>query len=160
MIEIREVKKEDLDTLAQIYVAAYQDVNISENWTPEAAHKLLDYWLMTHPDLAYLAKYQDNITGGFFVGVKPWWDGNHLYDGEMFVDPLYQGNGIGTLLLKSVFEVAKTKYQVVAWDAATIRNSIHPLQWYKKLGFQELDELTLITCNVDQVLSQLNRAKK
>jgi L-amino acid N-acyltransferase YncA len=102
---IRPIQKKDLQTLAEIYVDVYTKVDIGERWTVPAAKKLLEYWLDKQPDLALLAEYNGNIAGAFLTAIKPWWDGNHLMEGEIFVDSAFQKKGIGTELLKAVFRL-------------------------------------------------------
>jgi GNAT superfamily N-acetyltransferase len=157
--EIRPIRQSDLKELGRVYVASYQNVDNGEQWTPESATKLLDDWLKKQPDLAYLAEVDKKIAGGFVVGVKPWWDGNHLTDGEIFVDPDYQKYGVGTQLLKHVFETAISKYDVVAWDTFTYTDTSHPLSWYTKLGFDRINNWAMITCNPKEVLKKLNAPK-
>ena len=135
-INIRRVKKEDLDKLADIYDKTYSPstFDVGEKWTKESAYSMLDYWLRRNPDLAFLAEDEGKIIAGFFVDFKPWWDGNHLIDGEIFVQPDYQKKGVGTKLLKYVFEYAIKKYKVIRWDTYTVKSK-YPLRWYKSIGF-------------------------
>ncbi|MBI4176413.1 MAG: hypothetical protein HY518_04355 [Candidatus Aenigmarchaeota archaeon] len=42
---------------------------------------------MTVGDLQIVAEYNGKPVGAFVAGIKPWWDGNHLADGEIFVHP-------------------------------------------------------------------------
>src|SRR3989344_2446360 len=101
-LKIRRIQRKDLTKLAEVYNFVYKKFNIGERWTKKSAYKLLEYWLKRQPDLCFLAEYNNIIVGGFVVGIKPWWDGNHLVDGEIFVHPHYQKKGIGSALLKFV----------------------------------------------------------
>ena len=103
--------------------------------------KMLTYWFEKQPDLAYLAEYEGKIVGAFLVAVKPWWDGNQLFDGEIFTHPDFHGKGIGTALLKKVLTESKNIYDAKFWYAFTYTGSEHPLSWYKKVGFKEYGKL-------------------
>lgn len=149
------MREEDLDHLAEIYVETYTDFDVGERWDKKSAWKMLGYWLKHYPDLALTAEYNGKIVGAFLVGVKPWCDGNHLIDGEIFVHPRYQKKGIGTKLTKVMFEKARKKYGVVAWDAYTFKKFRHPLNWYKKMGFREIKDWVMITGEVEKVLEKL-----
>ena len=153
--KIRLMKKGDLESLAEIYAETYEAFNIGEKWNKKSAHKLLEYWFKLQPDLAFVAEYNNKIVGAFVTGVKPWWDGNHLIEGEMFVHPNFQGKGIGTELIKKLFKTARKQYKAVAWDAFTPNKFKHPLSWYKKMGFKEVKEWTIITCNIEEILKKL-----
>ena len=150
-LNIRHINEKDLGTLAEIYNQTYAVFDVGENWTKVTAYKMLQYWLKRAPDLCFLAEYDQKIVGAFLVGIKPWWDGNHLVDGEIFVHPNYQKKGIGTALLKFVFQYALEKYNVVRWDTYTVKNK-YPLKWYQSLGFQEIKEWIMISAEPKEVL--------
>ena len=156
-ITIRLMKERDIPTLSEIYVRAYEIYNKWEHWNSETAYKLFSYWLDRQPDLAFVAQYDRKVVGAFVAGIKPWWDGNHLVDGELVVDPNYQNQRIGTRLLKTVLEKAVKKYDAVVWEAVTFKETEFPLSWYKKLGFDEINELTLIGGDVKKALKQLEK---
>src|SRR3989338_10691483 len=129
VLTIRRVKDNDLDVLAGIFNRTYSPsvFDVGEKWTKKSAYEMLKYWLKRTPDLCFLAEDEKEILGAFFVSVKPWWDGNHLVDGEIFVHPKHQKQGIGTKLLKFVFKHAIDRDNVVRWDTYTIRGK-YPLR--------------------------------
>ena len=156
VLKIRKIENKDLERLAEIYTLVYSPDNfdIGEKWTKDSSYRMLEYWLKRQPDLAFLAEDNGKTIGAFFVGVKPWWDGNHLIDGEIFVHPEYQRRGIGTKLSKFMFEYALKKYKVVRWDTYTFKGK-YPLKWYKSLGFEEIKEWSMISADISEVLKKL-----
>ena len=156
VLKIRKIENKDLDYLAEVYNQTYSpDIfDVGERWTKESAHKMLSYWLERNSDLAFLAEEDNKIIAGFFVDVKPWWDGNHLIDGEIFVHPDYQKKGVGTKLLKFMFEYAMKKYNAVRWDTYTV-NDKYPLNWYKSLGFDEIKEWAMISVDLKDALKKM-----
>ncbi len=155
-LKIREIKEHDLGKLSEIYAEVYRVFDIGERWTAQKARVLLRYWLKKQPDLALLAEIDREIVGGFVVGVKPWWDGNHLVDGEIFVHPDYQRKGIGAKLLEAMLERADKKYDAVRFDTFTFRDS-PALKWYKSIGFREITEWAIIGGDVKTVLGHLRK---
>lgn len=155
MIKIRLAKKSDLNVLSEVYVEVYRAFDIGERWDKKSARKLLAYWLDKQPELAFLAEENNKIVGGFFTGMKPWWDGNHLSDGELFVHPDYQRRGIGGKLMKTAFQKAVKKYKAVQFDAFTFKKTKHPLAWYKSIGFNEVKEWTIINGNLEKVIKKI-----
>ncbi len=154
---IRLATKDDLKALAPIYVIAYNSLNIGEQWTDKKAIILLEHLYNEQPDLFFVAVEGNNIIGGITAVVKPWWDGNHLTDGELFINPDYQGKGIGKQLIQTLFENADKKYQAVSWDTFTHRVYEHPLNWYKSMGFKEIKEWVMITGDIQEVLNNLKQ---
>ena len=155
MRSIRSIKIEDLDKLAEIYVTAYNNSDAGEEWTKSKAKSLIRFYLEKQPDLSFCVEEDDQLKGGFVVGIMPWWDGNHLYDGEIFIDPNYHHRGFGKDLLKKVFQEALDKYQVVTWDFTTFKNLDFPISWYKKLGFRENREWITMEGSVEEALKKL-----
>ncbi|MDO8627494.1 MAG: GNAT family N-acetyltransferase [Candidatus Diapherotrites archaeon] len=154
-IKIRLMKKTDLSALAKMYAKVYTIVNMGENWTTGSAKKLLEYWLKKQPDLSFVAEFDGKIVGAFTSGIKPWWDGNHLFDGEIFVDNNYQGKGIGTKLIKVLFETAVKKYNATVFEAATYTKTEFPLDWYKSMGINISTGLVLISGKIKDVIKKL-----
>jgi len=155
MINIRQIKKSDLDKLAKIYSIVYKRFDIGEKWTPKTAKKLLYYWFKKQPDLFFLAEYNSKIVGGFVAGVKPWWDGNHLSDGEIFVRPNYQKKGIATKLSIALYKKALKKYKIVCFDGFTFKKTKFPLSWYLSQGFIQNKDWTMISGDINSILLNL-----
>lgn len=134
-IKIRPMRKRDLQPLAEIYTQVYQNFDVGERWTPETSKKLLSYWLDKQPDLALVAEVKGHVVGAFVAGIKPWWDGNHISDGEVFIHPHYQKRRIATELSIALYEKALANYNVVNFDASTFKKTKFPLSWYLSQGF-------------------------
>ena|SRR3989344_1453155 len=155
MINIRLAKDSDMPELAQIYKEAYNTLNIGEDWENDTALMLMKHLQREQSDLFFIAEEDKVIAGGIVALVKPWWDGNHLTDGEIFINPVMQKRGIGTQLLKQMFTTALDKYQAVFWDTFTHRVHEHPLKWYKSMGFKEIEQWVMITGDIKEVLNRL-----
>lgn len=155
-IKIRKIENKDLKKLAEIYNQIYSSsiYDVGEKWTEESAHDMLDYWYKRNPELAFLAEFNGKIVGAFLVDVKPWWDGNHLVDGEIFIHPNYQKKGIGTKLSRFMFTYAIKKYDVIKWDTYTFKDK-YPLKWYKSIGFSEIKEWAMISGDIKEILKKL-----
>ncbi len=154
-LKIRCMTERDLDRLAEVYTEVYNVFDVGEEWTKKSSRDLLDYWLKRQPDLCFLAEYDREAVGAFVAGIKPWWDGNHLVDGEIFVHPNHQGKGIGRVLSRHMYETAIEGYDAVTCDLDTFRGTGFPLSWYKSLGFEEVDELVIISADLERVLGNL-----
>lgn len=155
MVAIRLTSKEDLKELAEIYKTAYNSLNIGENWDSKSSLKLMQHLFEDQGDLFFIAEENGKILGGIVALVKPWWDGNHLTDGEIFIDPASQKKGIGTQLIKQMFTEALEKYQATSWDTFTHKVYEHPLKWYKSIGFKEIQHWTMIAGDIKEVLARL-----
>lgn len=66
-------------------------------------------------------------------------DQNRFYLESLYVLPEFQGSGIGTELLKIVEKKAKELDFTDIWLGVMVQN-VPSLEWYKKLGFQFVEE--------------------
>ncbi len=158
MIRIRRIKEADIPRLGKLYVQIYKKHNVGEAWTVPAAQRMLRWYLKIAQDMAYLAEDDGQIIGAFLVGVKPWWDGNHLLEGEIFVHHDYQRSGIGSALMKKILEHGVKKYRAVIWEPFAYEWD-YPFKWYKSLGFKKVkgNGLTIISAKPKDVLNKLKR---
>lgn len=155
MINIRQINKDDIKILGEVYSKVYEVFDTGEKWTPDTASELIKYWFEKQPDLSFVAEYEGKIVGGFLSGIKPWWDGNHLFDGEIFVHPDFQNKKIGKALFKKLLTEANEKYNAKIFDAFTFNGSEFPLNWYKRIGFQNISEWTMFSGDIKEVLKNL-----
>ena len=151
------MQRKDLQQLSEIYTQVYKQFDVGEHWTPNTARKLLSYWLNRQPDLAFVAECDRQVVGGVVAGIKPWWDGNHLVDGEIFVHPDYQKKGVGKQLSIELYGKALGKYQARSWDTYTFKKTKFPLSWYKSQGFIVNPDWVMIAGDVKSVLSKLKK---
>lgn len=155
-IIIRLMREEDLEEVAVLYTEIYNRLDIGEKWTKESSYELMNYWLSKQSDLCFVATLGNRIVGGFIAGIKPWWNGNHLIDGEVFVDYNYHKYGIGTELSKVIYKTALDKYKITSIDLVTFNKNGFPLSWYKKLGFEAEKQLIIINGNPEIVIKKLD----
>ena len=146
----------DLDSLAEIYVDLYSNSVLKEKWTQATAKSLLMYFYKQYPDLFLVAYYEQNPVGAIMSLIKPWCDGTHLEDTEVFVDRKYQKNGIASELYKEHFNLAIRKYDAKFMEAHTyFDDNRYPLKWYEKLGFEIIDDWKIISGELNTVLKNL-----
>lgn len=157
-MQIIPTTEDQLDELGAVYLRALAD-NPDEHWQLAQARALLADWWHRQSDLFMSARNEHGVlVGGFVVGVRPWWDGNHLVDGELFVDPQFQQEGVAKQLILAVLEKAKKRYApLLNWDTYTFRNEGFPLNWYRRLGFTEIEEWVMIRADVDAVVANLSQ---
>lgn len=88
--------------------------------------------------------------------LKPWWDGIHLEDGEVFVCEDYRQIGIAKELFKTLFQYAIEKYDATVFEAHTYEDKNgFPYCWYKRLGFQTVDDWKIINGNIKEIINKL-----
>src|SRR3989344_4962368 len=131
-IKIIPIKSDQVKELSKIYVRTFK--GRGEKWTQKQATTLIKSYLKKQPDLALSASFKNRLVGGFICLIKPWWDGNHLVETVLFVDPKVQKAGVGKELLKALLIKARKKYKAIILEGITFAKLDFPLNWYKRLG--------------------------
>ncbi len=156
MITFKEVKEKDLSILASLYSLIYLNIKMGENWTYPTALSYMQYFYHYQPDL-FICAYDDDIPiAAIMSTLKPYFDGIHLTETELFVSQDYRGQNIGKKLLEMHFELANAKYDATHIDAITyINNDNSPLNWYKKIGLEPVSNLVVLHGNLKDCLKKL-----
>lgn len=153
---IRLAKLEDIENLAYIYKELYDDVEIWESWSVESAKNLLSYWYNRQPDLFFVVEVDGKVVGGIVSGIKPWFDGNRLVDGELFVDSRYQEKYLGKELLKKHLFEAKRIYDAKIIEFHTYGDQTEfPQNWYKRIWCKKDKELIIMNWEIENILKYL-----
>jgi len=157
MVNVRNLmKEEDIDIIAEAYADYYSNSVLEEKWTKESAAKLFRYFYNHNKELFLVAYDNDKPIGVITSVLKPWWDGNHLEDGEIFVIPECRQKGVGKLLLKALFENAVSKYNAQILEAHTYEDKNgFPYSWYKKLGFETIDDWKIISGDIKEIMKKI-----
>jgi GNAT superfamily N-acetyltransferase len=157
MINISNLKnKEDLEVIAEAYANYYANSILEEKWTKTSALELFKYFYDKNPDLLFVA-YDDNKPVGAIMSLlKPWWDGKHLEDGEVFVCEEYKRQGIAKQLFKTLFTYAIEKYDATVLEAHTYKDENgFPYCWYERLGFETVDDWKIISGDIKKIVHKL-----
>lgn len=156
-ISIENLKeKSDLSVIAEQYADYYNHSVLGENWTKEAATELFNYFYKLAPDLLFVAYDNNKPIGIIMSALKPWWDGMHLEDGEVFVVKEYQHGGVAKALFKKLFEYAIEKYNATTLEAHTYEDENgFPYCWYRRIGFEEINDWKIISGDIKKIITKL-----
>lgn len=156
MIAFKKVKEKELPILASLYSVIYSNIKMGETWTYSTALSYMQYFYHYQPDL-FICAYDDDIPiAAIMSTLKPYYDGIHLTETELFVSEYYRGQNIGKKLLEIHFELAIAKYNSSHIDAITYINNINsPLNWYKKIGLEPNPNLVVLNGNLEDCLKKI-----
>lgn len=94
-MEIREIRKNDFDALRKLFLKERQNTFY---WLDSSEFKLNDFEKATNGELVLVA-VQEEIPIGF---ISIWMPNKFIH--HLYVDQNYNGQGIGTLLLKTAIQ--------------------------------------------------------
>lgn len=147
MVTIRKTKSSDLKILGKIYKRSYDATHSGEMWSYVQAVELINFYYHAKTFIGLTVLYDNKICGAFLSFIKPWWDGKHLAEGELFIDPRYQGKKIGTQLYLAMMKFAY-KRGCVVHDLLAYKS---PSFWYRKIGFR-VTELIHMSGKISRVI--------
>lgn len=153
MLEIAPVSEKYLPELANCFRQAY--IPLGEPWDFDNALKFITFKYNRMPDLSFVSLLDGHPIGGIFTDMKPWHDGNHLCEGELFIAPKYHGLfGVALKLCASMLKCAKEKYNCTFIEGVTFKQG-NQLALYKKFGYTEDKTLTFITGEIGPMLQKM-----
>lgn len=154
---IRPATEQDLPALAELYRLSYNSIHtLGEHWTAASAHRFIAHFYRRQPDLFFVAEFRHQLVGAAVTAVQPWWDGNHLVEGELFIDPAYRHKGVERKLLRALIAQARDTHKAIAWDTFMPTTEEHPFGSYEKIGFTEVPHWTALTGDTHKMLARLN----
>ncbi len=129
------IKQSQLAEVGHVYAECFNLADIGEYWSDKAATDFLTHLWEIQPDLFFVALLDNKIVGAIAGSIKPWCDGPHIHEVELFVHPTHQRKGIASHLTKLLVETAIKKYGIVEFEGIADGN-LHdfPLSWYKRIG--------------------------
>ena len=157
MIEIKLANKNDLAECAKILREIYNNNILNEGWTEQSSNAICDFYFKLQSDLFFVAKDNGKVVGFTFSFIKPWADGNQLMAEELSVDKDYRKQNIATRLLKTLITTAKEKYNITMVNGTTYNGENKmPYSWYKRIGFNKVEDLFLIEGKPINILNKIN----
>lgn len=158
-MKIRKWRASDEKRLASIYARAFNGADVGEQWSPNTALKVLRYLASHAPNVALVAEEGGKILGAIIVGIRPCWDGHHLNEGELFVNPDAQRRGVGQSLVKRVLQIAQKRH-ITSWNFITFRGTDFPKSWYIRLGATEDQRLIILNLDIKKALDNLRSRRE
>lgn len=154
-VNYRIAKEDDLKELSELYVKVYMEANEKEKWEVESAYSLLKTLYDFASKCFVVATIEGKIIGAFAGMLKPWWNGMHLVETELFVDKKYRGLGISKKLQLELAIKAKENYDVKYIEGVTFTDRDFPLSFYKRIGYEEDTQLVPVCADVDILIHNL-----
>ncbi|UZW15430.1 GNAT family N-acetyltransferase [Clostridium pasteurianum] len=155
-MNIRKIEKDDIDKVIDIINRNYDEVMIKEHSKDVLdrfkKHNTFEEWekQMKWKQIFVVKDNEEVIATGALVNF-----GDNTYSkyciSNFFVEPENQSKGIGKILFKHIFKVARDS-KIKFLHVPSSRNGI---EFYRKMGFIEddiqndkLDEITWMTMNI------------
>ena len=157
--KIRLIKENEIEEAAKVYATAFNEAQVGENWTDETAFDFLNFWYKKAKDLFFVAEKNKKIIGGVVGEIIPYAEGKYFSNGELFVDPTFQNQGVAKELNKKVISEAINKFGVkyLCWEADY--KAQFPIAWYESIGMKKT-RWVLMDGEAKKVLENLNKKEE
>jgi len=112
-MKIREAKKNELPEVAEIFMEGTNSPPYNEKWTNKTALiKIKDH--IKNKSKIYVAIINKEIMGFITARLEYGYDGNKIFIEEFYIRKQFQGQGMGTKMLKKLEEIYHGKIKFVA----------------------------------------------
>lgn len=108
-INITHATEKDITEIVRIFLSSNNTDKSGAHWTESSAARYIEFWHnRSKPELQLIARLENGkIAGAFFADLKPLWDGNILWDGELFVCDKYQEKGLGQVFWPTCWKMQR-----------------------------------------------------
>jgi len=130
-IEIKKLTTQEIPQVAKIFCEAFN--HVGEKWTIEVATKRIEQYY--NPDSCWIAIYDSNPAGVLTSKIDNVLDHQELYIDIIAVDPKFHKCKIGSRLLNTATEYAKSIGVGYIW--MTVNPKLYSYRWYINNGFSE-----------------------
>lgn len=142
MIEYRELTKEHIDEIAEIYVRAFNSEPWNDEWTVETAAKRISQMINCEGFDGLVACEDEKILAMILGNHEYYYNGMHFQIKEFCVDLNLRGKGIGVKLIEEFTNRLKSKGidQIILFTARGDKTE----GFYKKHGFKNFEEMIMM----------------
>lgn len=141
---IRQCEHRDILQLSLLYMDIYNETNPVEKWNFISSQKLISFYFETCKELFFVSESNGDIIGGVCGQIKPWWNGNKIYNPEIFIKKEFRRRGLFKKLFAHFLKNAIIIYDVVSIEAITFGDRDFPIGYYDKIGLKKDKQLTLL----------------
>lgn len=134
---VRPAERRDMPAIVGIYNWAINQTFATIDSEPLSQEEAAEWWeAHAHSTLTLVAEDDGDVIG--WVRLLPWRQrGFHIVEDLIYVDPIYQGRGIGReLLSRAVEEARETGCRTIVASVAT--DNAAGLRLHQNLGFAEV----------------------
>jgi len=143
-INLKLANQDDFEEIAEIYMEEFSKPPFNEPWTTEKANKKIKIF-SEYCDIFKIEK-ENKIIGFIIINPNHWCPGEYIFGEEMAVRKEFQNQGIGTEVLKQIFERYKEKGYKKFIGIANLESKATDL--YRKIGISDSKENKVIEKNL------------
>ncbi|GEN86771.1 GNAT family N-acetyltransferase [Oceanobacillus sojae] len=145
-MQFKTVEECDLLTCSKLFLNVFNEEPWNDKWTLEKAQQYLSDFYQT-PGFLGVSAVENNEIVGFIFGVRRvWWSGDEFFINEMCVNTNQQNKGIGKALMDYLKEIIGSN-EVATISLLTDRG-IPAEEFYKRIGFKEIERLVFLSSDV------------
>ena len=148
MNKIIKYKKEYIDQVVDLFLDVFENDPWNDNWPSKEKAKqyLLD--IIKIPGFIGYLSFKEDVLAGVLLGhIVKWWQGDEYFIKEFFVNPHYQGVGIGSEMIEHL-QAALKKADINSVVLLT-ENNAPAAEFYDKKGFKVSTHTRFMYKNID-----------
>lgn len=142
MIKYKELTKEHINEIAEIYVSAFNSEPWNDDWTVETAAKRISQMMNCEGFDGLIASENEKILGMILGNHEYYYNGMHFHIKEFCVDLKLRGKGVGAQLIEEFTRrlVSKGIDEIILFTARGDGTE----GFYKKHGFKSFKGVVMM----------------
>ena len=142
MVKYKELKKEHIKEMAEIYVDAFNSEPWNDEWTIESASKRISQMINCEGFDGLVAYEDDKLIGMILGNHEYYYNGMHFNIKEFCVDLKLRGKGMGSKLFEEFIKRLKSRGidEVILLTSKTEGTE----GFYKKHGFKSFEGMIIM----------------
>lgn len=142
MIVYKELTKEHINEIAEIYVDAFNSEPWNDKWTIESAFNRISQMMNCEGFDGLVACEDEKILGMILGNHEYYYNGMHFHIKEFCVDLKLRGKGVGAQLIEEFTQRLKNK-GIDEIILLTSRGDVTE-GFYKKHGFKSFEDMVIM----------------
>ena len=151
-MRIRLLKRNEINTVAKLFVEAYKKDEKTRRWEEIYAQKYILMLYRICKDLCFVAVDNEKIVGVALALVLPEFNKEIVDFKVLLVHPDYRRKKIGSKLMRKVCIKAENKYNIREIEASIYTLTNFPITWYESIGFRTRKHYEVTRASIEKVL--------
>ncbi|WP_413526935.1 GNAT family N-acetyltransferase [Marinilactibacillus psychrotolerans] len=145
-MEISQIEAGNYDLYVNLFLKVFNHSPWNDEWESEKASLYLKDIFNTPGFIGMEGIIDDCVVAAIIGNRKHWWSGDEFFVQEMFIDPKYQGKGIGSSLFEQLTGLLKEKN--ISTLSLLTDKGIDAEFFYKTKGMVQIDRLIFLSKEV------------
>lgn len=152
-MQVRLIKKKDLNIVAEILIKAFNKEKKQKRWDRDIAERYISIIYRISKDVCFLATEGEKVIGFSLNEIIPECNKQILKLSMFVVEEKHRRNKVASKLIKKAIQKAYKKYNIETVEIGLETITNFPIIWFEKLGFDKRPNYELLKAKIIEVVN-------